>query len=61
MQLVYDSPAAMEAFYNWYNSGSHKDITGRDLMPDDNPDIEAIVNFYNNEIAQGPAVEVVDG
>lgn len=58
MQLVYENPAAMEAFFNWYNTGTHKDITGRDLMPDENPDIEAIVSFYNTEVAPGNTVAI---
>ena len=58
MQLEYYDADAMEAFFDWYNMGTHKDITGKELMPEDNPDIEAIVNFYNEEIAQGPAVMI---
>ncbi len=61
MQLQYDNPEAREAFLEWYNRGEHKDISGNDMAPEDHPDIKAIVDYYNNAIAQGPAVEVVDG
>ena len=61
MQLQYNSPEAREAFLEWYNKGEHKDITGKDMLPENHPDIEAIVRFYNNEIVFGPAVEVING
>lgn len=61
MQLKYDSLAAKEAFIDWYSNGHNKDIYGKDLAPEENPDIFAIVEYFNNEVAFGPAVEVVDG
>lgn len=61
MQLQYDSLEAREAFLKWYNKGENKDITGKNMLPEDHPDIEAIVQFYNNEIVVGPTVEVVNG
>ena len=61
MRLNYDNPEAKEAFLEWYSSGHNKDIYGKDLAPEENPDIAAIVEYFNNEIVFGPAVEVIDG
>ena len=61
MRLEYDSPEARDAFISWYNSGSHKDINGNSLAPEENPDIEQIAQFFNDEVVYGPAVEVING
>ena len=61
MRLKYDSPEARDAFISWYNSGSHKDINGNELTPEENPDIAQIAQFFNHEVAYGPAVEVING
>lgn len=61
MQLKYVEPAAKEAFIEWYELGENNDITGNPIPPEEHPDIKAIVDYYNNAIAQGPAVEVING
>lgn len=59
--LLFAEPAAKKAFIDWYKAGDNKDIKGAYLEPENNPYIKEIVDFYNNAIAQGPAVEVTDG
>ena len=61
MQLKFVEPAAKEAFIDWYKSGENNDINGQYIPPEKHPDIKMIVYFYNNVIAQGPAVEVING
>ena len=61
MHLSFVEPAAKDAFIDWYKAGNNRDINGDYLEPEDHPDIKAIAHYYNNEIAQGPAVEVTDG
>ena len=58
MQLMYDNPEVRDAFSEWYNAGEHKDISGKDIPLEKNPEIRAIVDFYNNEIAQEEVVQI---
>lgn len=58
MHLVYSSPAVREAFIEWYNTGTNKDIMGNELEPEANPDIRAIIDFYNSEIAHEQVISV---
>ena len=60
MRLKYDSPEARDAFIEWYEQGENNDINGRHIEPEDHPDIRAIVDYFNNTVAHGPAVEVTD-
>ena len=61
LEIRYSSDAIKEAFITWYNLSDYRTIKGEKVAPEDNSDIEAIVKYFNDTVADNGKVEVING